>query len=356
MRAREPDASGFVERDGVRPPLRGLRRRGADRDAAAGVVDRPLESVESADPVPCPPLPGRHVRRAWVWSIRPPGRRCGVHPRAIRRRHSRSPRSNRDRPAVLIGLSAGARWGVQLAGEYPDRVLGFVAIARPPHWFPTIQIAPLSHSTTRSSRRGWAKFNSHYWEHDYPGVRRVLHRPDVHRNALDEADRGRGRWGLEIDRPRSRTPSGNPVTDPNAFREACARVSCPVLVIHGDEDAVRPHAAGVALAEVTRPVGDDRRGRTRPQRPRSRRRQPVDPRVRRVGRSARQGRTPMTAREPDASGFVERGAVRVWWERFGEGDPAILFFGGDAIVSRGCGRRSPHSPLSQRAPIAPTVL
>jgi pimeloyl-ACP methyl ester carboxylesterase len=40
----------------------------------------------------------------------------------------------------------------------------------------------------------------------------------------------------------------------------------------------------------------------------------------------------MRAREPDASGFVERGDVRVWWERFGEGDPAILFFGGDAIV------------------------
>src|SRR3712207_8117251 len=30
-----------------------------------------------------------------------------------------------------------------------------------------------------------------------------------------------------------------------------ARVRCPVLVIHGDEDAIRPHAQGVALAEVT---------------------------------------------------------------------------------------------------------
>ncbi len=40
----------------------------------------------------------------------------------------------------------------------------------------------------------------------------------------------------------------------------------------------------------------------------------------------------MRAREPDASGFVERGAVQVWWERFGDGDPAILFFGGDTIV------------------------
>ena len=28
-------------------------------------------------------------------------------------------------------------------------------------------------------------------------------------------------------------------------------MSCPVLVIHGDEDAIRPHAGGVALADAT---------------------------------------------------------------------------------------------------------
>ena len=29
------------------------------------------------------------------------------------------------------------------------------------------------------------------------------------------------------------------------------RVRCPVLVVHGSEDRVRPHAAGVAVAELT---------------------------------------------------------------------------------------------------------
>jgi pimeloyl-ACP methyl ester carboxylesterase len=28
-------------------------------------------------------------------------------------------------------------------------------------------------------------------------------------------------------------------------------VRCPVLVLHGDEDAIRPHAQGAALAEAT---------------------------------------------------------------------------------------------------------
>ena len=36
------------------------------------------------------------------------------------------------------------------------------------------------------------------------------------------------------------------------LRDLCARVRCPVLVMHGDEDAISPHGAGVALAEATR--------------------------------------------------------------------------------------------------------
>lgn len=40
----------------------------------------------------------------------------------------------------------------------------------------------------------------------------------------------------------------------------------------------------------------------------------------------------MRARQPDASGYVRRGDVQVWWERFGDGDPAVLFMGADTIV------------------------
>jgi predicted glycosyltransferase len=36
-----------------------------------------------------------------------------------------------------------------------------------------------------------------------------------------------------------------------SFRGVCERVRCPVLVIHGDRDAIRPHAQGAALADVT---------------------------------------------------------------------------------------------------------
>jgi predicted glycosyltransferase len=35
------------------------------------------------------------------------------------------------------------------------------------------------------------------------------------------------------------------------FRETCARVRCPTLVIHGDRDLIRPHGQGEALARAT---------------------------------------------------------------------------------------------------------
>ncbi len=38
------------------------------------------------------------------------------------------------------------------------------------------------------------------------------------------------------------------------------------------------------------------------------------------------------AREPGVSGHVRRGGVDVWWERFGDGEPAILFIGANTIV------------------------
>lgn len=40
----------------------------------------------------------------------------------------------------------------------------------------------------------------------------------------------------------------------------------------------------------------------------------------------------MRARLPDASGYVQPGSARIYWEKFGAGDPPILFFSGDTIV------------------------
>lgn len=44
----------------------------------------------------------------------------------------------------------------------------------------------------------------------------------------------------------------------------------------------------------------------------------------------------MRASHPDAEGYVERDGVRVFWERYGEGDPAVLFMAPWSIVHSRC--------------------
>ena len=145
---------------------------------------------------------------------------------------------------VLVGMSAGARWGIQLAAEHPGRILGFVSIG---------SNAPLvPDNLGRPAAPSWVKTNSPYWEQDYVGfIEFFMRRMFTEAHSTKPIEDAIG-WGLDVG-PATLTDTYRGVhrTDPESFREACARVSCPVLVIHGDEDAIRPHAGGSALAEAT---------------------------------------------------------------------------------------------------------
>ena len=85
------------------------------------------------------------------------------------------------------------------------------------------------------------------------GLPRVLLRAVLQRAALDEADRGLPSAGRSRPTPETLADSTRAISlcRTERFRETCARVRCPVLVIHGDADLIRPHAQGAALAEVT---------------------------------------------------------------------------------------------------------
>ncbi len=155
--------------------------------------------------------------------------------------------------AVLIGVSCGAMWGMQLADEHPERVAGAAFIG------PAVPLAaPLPERDVYSfdepldTDEEWAKYNIHYWLRDYLGVLEFFFAKcftEPHSTKQIEDCVG---WGLEttpetlLDTERGmQLPSGT------AYADRCARVHCPVLVIHGDADAIRPHAQGAALAEAT---------------------------------------------------------------------------------------------------------
>jgi pimeloyl-ACP methyl ester carboxylesterase len=157
------------------------------------------------------------------------------------------------RRAVLVSLSCGALWSTLLAAEHPDRVAGLVYLG------PAVGLAPphperAVHSFLEplDTDEGWARYNQHYWLRDYRGFleyffSRCLTEP--HSTKQHEDCVG---WALEI-APETLidTELGLLQCGLASFERQCRRVRCPTLVIHGDEDAIRPHAQGAALAAAT---------------------------------------------------------------------------------------------------------
>jgi pimeloyl-ACP methyl ester carboxylesterase len=155
--------------------------------------------------------------------------------------------------AVLVSLSCGALWSTLVAADHPERVAGLVYIA------PAVSLAPPhperavhSFQEPLASHEGWAKYNRHYWLRDYRGFleyffSRCLTEPHSTKQLEDCVG-----WALQTT-PETliETEEGLLLCGLESFGDLCARVRCPVLVLHGDEDAIRPHAQGAALAEAT---------------------------------------------------------------------------------------------------------
>ena len=155
---------------------------------------------------------------------------------------------------MLAGLSLGAVWSLVLAADEPDRVLGVVCLG------PAVALAPMpaERQVNRFNERlattdGWAKYNRFHWlEGGYADFLEFFFAQlftEPHSTKQIEDFIG---WGLEIDPSTLVTiEDGLFANQRERIRAVCERITVPVLVIHGDEDAIQPHAAGEALADIT---------------------------------------------------------------------------------------------------------
>jgi pimeloyl-ACP methyl ester carboxylesterase len=155
--------------------------------------------------------------------------------------------------AVLVGVSCATLWGVVLAAEHPERVAGAAFIG------PAVPLAPpLPERTVHpfaerlDTEDAWAKYNMHHWLRDYRDfleffVGKCFTEPHSTKPIEDAIE-----WALETT-PEVLADHDEGIDLPigGDFGELCERVRCPVLVMHGDEDALHSHARGVALAEAT---------------------------------------------------------------------------------------------------------
>jgi pimeloyl-ACP methyl ester carboxylesterase len=155
--------------------------------------------------------------------------------------------------AVLVALSRGAERSLLLAAEHPERVAGIVFIS------PALPLAPVAARATaeqefvtrRAEYEGWQKWNSHYWREHYEDFLEFFFS-----HAFSEPHSTKQRedavaWGLETDAETLiATQLGGRWQDEASVREVVKRIQCPVLVLHGRDDAVRPHDSGAALAQL----------------------------------------------------------------------------------------------------------
>jgi pimeloyl-ACP methyl ester carboxylesterase len=155
--------------------------------------------------------------------------------------------------AVLVSVSRGALWALRLCAEHAGRVLAAVFIA------PTAPlVSPLAERRVQRFGEvlddpvGWQTHNAHYWKTHYPEfvmffVGRIFTEPHSTKQIEDATG-----WAREIDgETLAAADRGLESCDAAATRPLAARVACPVLVMHGTQDAVRGHAEGEALARCT---------------------------------------------------------------------------------------------------------
>ncbi|MCP9487411.1 MAG: alpha/beta fold hydrolase [Gaiellaceae bacterium MAG52_C11] len=155
--------------------------------------------------------------------------------------------------ATVVGVSCGALWATIVAAEHPDRVEGIVYVA------PAVGLAPghperqvYAFDEEHDTDEGWAKYNSHFWSRSYREFLEFFFAQCFNEPHSTKPIEDAVGWGLETDpQTLADTTRALALCGLESFRDTCARVRCPTLVIHGDADLIRPHAQGAALAEAT---------------------------------------------------------------------------------------------------------
>ena len=250
-RARYPDASGFVERDGVRTFYE--------------VYGEGEQTILF--------LPAWSVCYSRVWKAQIPyfARHCRVlifDPRGNGRSDKPAdPAAYADEEIVndalavmdatgtdrviAVGVSMGGWYGAMLAGLHPDRIDGAVLMS------PATQLGEQSPERLEQdfmsevdTEEGWrGKFNRHYWVRDFGGFADFFAAKVISERHSTKQVEDMAGWIRETT-PESLIASATCPGWEGDQTELYRSIACPVLVIHGDSDEVIPHNKGVAVAEA----------------------------------------------------------------------------------------------------------
>jgi pimeloyl-ACP methyl ester carboxylesterase/predicted glycosyltransferase len=264
MRARYPDLSGFVVRDGVKVAY----------------------DVYGDGPRTVLLLPSWSIAHSRMWKLQVPylarharvvtfdGRGNGLSDRPLDSAAYDSSEFAADAVAILdavgvdralaVGSSMGAGYGIELAATAPDRVAALFLIGptlarlgreqpAPPLTAPDrrpVEAPRVGFHDRPDDPSGWALYNAHVWRERFPDFvdfffGQVFSEPHSSK-PIDDATG----WALETDGETliRVQDAAYRASDRAALETMLERVRCPAMVLHGSDDRISPVATGEALA------------------------------------------------------------------------------------------------------------
>ncbi|MBR2815932.1 MAG: alpha/beta fold hydrolase [Reyranella sp.] len=157
--------------------------------------------------------------------------------------------------AILVGLSFGGMLISVIAAYHPERVKAAILVGTSASIGPNNPGTSVEHfrADGKPSPDGWDKYNRCHWLSSYPDfadffVRNIFSEPHSTKQIEDAVG-----WAAETTGPvLVNTVDARPM--PPAFDTSEAmyrRIHCPTLMIHGEDDRIQLHARAEAVAAVT---------------------------------------------------------------------------------------------------------
>lgn len=157
--------------------------------------------------------------------------------------------------SIVAGVSFGGMLTAILAAHHPERVKAAILIGTAATVGPGFPYMTPQHFLTRQETfDGWNKYNREHWLTDYPDfaahfVNHIFTEPHSTKQIEDGLGWAADTTGAVL----ARTVEARLIPPPFDVSEAMYRkVSCPVLMIHGDSDNIQPYARAQLVAELTR--------------------------------------------------------------------------------------------------------
>ncbi len=159
--------------------------------------------------------------------------------------------------AVMVSLSKGAQYLLELGRQAPARVAGAAFVGplfpyTPSHWSVFKSGRLSSVLLSRAPFRWWGHFDATKWPERYPEFaqwffERCFSEPHSTKGIED----GVG-WALDTDFATVATTLADRIhTDRETLRELAEGMPCPVLVVQGDRDRITPPRDGRKLARLS---------------------------------------------------------------------------------------------------------